>query len=167
MNVNLANIDYLLKYATSWAREHERGCLYGRSADVGEINLRIDDSHGYRGHFYSTIIISTVSIPLCRRNEGLYRGFLQKLDGIGKFGLRCHSVTENPWLADHHRKHGYIEEKSGEWSSFYIVTGESLSASAEAKLVKQHLDAFDKIRSGLSGTSRGIFRKPRTTGATK
>jgi len=167
LNVKLANIDYLLKYAISWARDHESGCLYARSADFGEINLRIDDSYSYRAHFYSTIIISTVSIPLCRRNEGLYRRFLQKLDGIEKFGLRCHSVTENPWLADHHRKHGYMEEKSGEWSSFYIVIGEPLSASAEAKLVKQHLDAVDKVQSVLSGRSRAIFRKPRTTGATK
>lgn len=165
MSREFADIDSLLKHASSWARDHDRGCLYERSSDCGEINLRIDDEHCFENQFYSTIIISSISIPLCRRNQGLYRRFLQELDGLGRFGLRCHSVTENPWLADRHRKHGYIEKKSREYSSFYVVIGEPLSASAESQLVKQHADALDKVRSGLSGRTGGIFRKPRTTEA--
>jgi hypothetical protein len=157
------DIESLLKHAVSWARDHDRGCLYGKSADCGEINLRIDDEHCFEESFYSTITISSASIPLGRRNEGLYRRFLQELDEIGKFGLRCHSVTENSWLTERHRKHGYIEKKSGGYSSFYVVIGKPLSASAEARLVKQRSDVLNQIRSGLSGRSRGLYRKPRAT----
>jgi hypothetical protein len=143
-------IDALVRASVCWAGSHDRGCFYGKSDDQGEINLGIERNKYFEGQCYLAIVISSVIIPLKRRKQGLYRALLQSLDDLGKYGLRCHSVTENEWLADRHRKHGYIEEVSGESSSFYFLIGSPLPESTQAALSKQRLEAWDRLAAALS-----------------
>lgn len=166
MFITTADINALIKRAIEWARDHESGCLYGDSADGGKVNLIIDNRHYFEGHYYLTIVISSISIPSERQNEGLYRRLLRELDGTGKFGLRCHSTTENVELADRHRRHGYIEKKAREWSSFYQVIGNHLPKSVEHKLLGQCADIKDRLGASRGNRVGGLIKKPKQAHAT-
>lgn len=128
MNLQCNDIDSLLNDCISWARTHQRAyrqeALYGSSSDGGSIALRIHGAE-LEGHDYSMIVITNVAIPDGRQGQGLYRTFLSELDALD-FGLRCHSMTENSWLADRHRAHGYKETVIGDTPTFYKIIGEPL-----------------------------------------
>tara|TARA_R110002111_G_scaffold230184_1_gene291359 strand:+ start:1529 stop:2092 length:564 start_codon:yes stop_codon:yes gene_type:complete len=125
LNLQRKDIDALFEDSIEWACTHRLGALYGSSSDGGGIALRIRGTL-FEGNDYLTIVITKVCIPEARQGQGLYRKFLSELDSLGTLGLRCHSMTENEWLADRHRRHGYKEVDESGTPSFYQVIGEPL-----------------------------------------
>ena len=137
MDLRRDNIDALLNDSISWVRTCRHGPLYGSSNDGGGIALRVNCAE-FEGDRYSMITITRVSIPETRQGQGLYRKFLSELDSLGTFGLRCHSMTENEWLADRHRIHGYKEVDESGTPSFYQVIGEPLPPLPETSSENRH-----------------------------
>jgi hypothetical protein len=131
-NCHCDNIDSLISQSVSWASQAASGCFYGRSDDNGNIALRISDFIQIDGVFYLGVEVTTVEIPEERRDRGLYKSLLQRLDSLKKFGVRCHPGTQNNWLIKHHKARGYHEEQCTESSTrFYVVIGPPLGAMSQ------------------------------------
>lgn len=146
------DIDALLAYATLWAQcsVKSTASFTGSSDDGGRLSLRTSDRQEFGEDHYSVITIMTIEIPENRKRQGLYSRFLETLDNTVSYGVRYHAATGADWLADRHRRHGYVEVNNGRVApSFYKIVGEPTILSDEEKCL--HRDLQSRMESYFTG----------------
>jgi hypothetical protein len=152
-SIHCENIDELIQKAISWAQSESSGIFSGTSAEGGMLRLVAWEFIPVDGVFYSAIELRNIKIPERRRRQGLYTMLLKGLDSLDKFGVRLHNTTENDWLIEHHRRHGYSEDKFGGNSpSFSLIIGTPLDVEKQRQL--QHIfpsKTFSRRKPGSGG----------------
>lgn len=134
-SIHAESIDELIQKAMSWARSESRGAFHGTCVEGGLIRLFAWEFVPLDGVFYSAIELVNIKIPVRRRKQGLYKRLLEGLDRLNQFGVRLHNTTENEWLIQHHRRHGYSEDKFGGRSpSFSVIIGAPLNVERQHQL---------------------------------
>lgn len=146
--IEAQTIDPLIDRSLEWASDCEHGTFYGESSDGGEVQLNVAERM-HEGLLYDAITVLHIRFPMNRQKQGLYRGLLESLDRLGRFGLRCHSATLNDRLADRHRKHNYYEVRTPNSSEFRTVIGAPLPPEVQILRSESDAAAIKRIRASV------------------